>query len=1803
LLSQKPKPEMISSLRKLARPWAIVFILANLLNVLAPTISWALTSGPTAPEYTGFTNWNSIDNVNLFTGDFTYNLPLLEVKDSGGDVGYPLSISYDAGVKTNQESSWVGLGFNLNVGAINRSVSGIPDDYLKAPYSVHDTWEGGNQYKEGFGIPITGLGLWVETNWSTHSPSKLYDFAASLGPFAVDTRDRSVGINFNFSQKVSEGGKRAFELNFSPRLMVEIGKNSSGNVGITSNGFTSSTYSPHSNKADKVSTQTVEENNYIFYEYKKTRYWIDETDSSFVTGSLNGFHLQYPVESNHGFDKHISGEIIANVDLDNNPRIVRNNNELMAGPSFPDYDNYIVTANGMSGSIQPLLLENSSLFDRQKNNMSTNSGRLFNLKYNILKNFSKRPGFRFLNDFSNSFRAQNVENFNLDKNPLLVKLDFANHPLGYTPLLTDDKGFNMEKLLVAGSSHIDYYENQETDNSAGFIKHARGNQGNFLHGKNVSNQIGGFSITRSDGKTYHYSLPVYAYNETRVFTKYDRQNKKTEREIKNTQPYAYTWLLTAITGSDFVDRNNNKIPDESDWGEWTSFVYGAWSESFSYRSPGEGTLKEIDGSEVYSYGQKQLYYLDAVYSRTNTALFVKSIRKDAKSVTSLTNGGYDPIGADYPQSSLALDKIIYCKNIDLKNYGNSVIESLNTLGNVFNKVDITNKSGIITLNNYDVWKNDLKNKCERAIKFNYDYSLCPNTPNSYLVYFENFVGHTGPKEGKLTLKSIEFFGKGESELTPPVTFDYSGSPNPQYQKDAYDVWGFYKSDYTASKNELARLPSSSNAMDATAWSLTRIGLPLGSNIDIEYKPKYYDDVVLGNQRILNVLPKTGFIFDNSPIEYVTQNHPNDYLGGHAKFIKLYIREPDVSKILQSSLRVGDFVEITSLASYYNNQILLNDKPVSGFLRVEELGSNYVKVTDPNRVFINYENQSSRHIHYFSFIKIPNTDTFGGGVRASSITFSDLSTEFKSKLQYEFSEGLTSYEPIGFELLHSNVDSKEMTESIPSPSNVEIFRRAYFKIFDRLVHILPELPSPAVNYGKCVLRNFINSNETESYEEYSFSQFTNNSIYPDPVENYSYNIIEDNGGSHESRTLKIKDFTSQIGQLISHKRFDINNRLIYSKINEYSSDASLYSHQGRLEEVHHEHRIIDVLDGGADINFATVSIRSRYPSIPVQTTSMDVKGNITEFNRNLKFDFYTGEPTSVLSEDGHGNTYVVETVPAYSIPVYSGMTEPQVTSGFSGMGLKVRNPKNKNMLTQSAANYSYKVNSDYKTNPVDANKLALVSASAQTWSDETYVLGADNLKQAGIWRQKSSFRFIGGDQNVSLAANSDGLQPMTSFAPYSNWSSHQEQTGWEKNAEITLYDYFSHALEAFDINGKYAATIMSQDQTRVIGTAANAQYDQIGYSGAEEQPKIGSFISQYELGNNIFLATSNGATWVQEKAHTGVTSLRAAPGQQAFLFSTGNSQCNTYRASVWSSQPDGKIKYHVDGGAAQTPVVKNTGKAGDWYLLEADISGVSGYDNVRIWCEGGSSSQTYFDDFRIHPYQAAMTSYVYNNWGELTHILDNNNLYTEYKYDEMGRLKETYKESFQAGYGNQGVVKVSEFKINYGVLNPMMTSITATSVGATGSVTPVGNTSVELGKDKSFNFIEYCSGSFLEKIFIDNKQVPYYFSTPSNLTLYDGTEVNITGKTVAFKKIKSPHTLRGEFYEYPNNGFVRCEVFVNSNGTYCNTGRFVYGDLDACGLEINVQLAASRSEIPAWLLPLAPDSCPLSNSQECTGLQN
>ncbi|HXU25633.1 MAG TPA: hypothetical protein VN698_00260, partial [Bacteroidia bacterium] len=202
------------------RVFAIKLLLVILFQVGFPTYTFALSGGPSQPEVESFTPVGTSDMVDVFSGDFSYNIPLLDVD------GYPINIAYKSGVSMDQEASWVGLGWNVNPGVINRSMRGIPDDF-KGDQITHKINLKANQTFgltvganfEFIGFPFIGLGYSVGVKYNTYNGigvEQSIDISISSGkegkgPLSGDlgitsSSDNGLSINpsVSFSAKVGK---------------------------------------------------------------------------------------------------------------------------------------------------------------------------------------------------------------------------------------------------------------------------------------------------------------------------------------------------------------------------------------------------------------------------------------------------------------------------------------------------------------------------------------------------------------------------------------------------------------------------------------------------------------------------------------------------------------------------------------------------------------------------------------------------------------------------------------------------------------------------------------------------------------------------------------------------------------------------------------------------------------------------------------------------------------------------------------------------------------------------------------------------------------------------------------------------------------------------------------------------------------------------------------------------------------------------------------------------------------------------------------------------------------------------------------------------------------------------------------------------------------------------------------------------------------------------------------------------------------------------------------------------------------
>jgi hypothetical protein len=201
-----------------------VYLLLNLVTELVfPIAAHALTSGPSQPEVQSFEPVGTSDMVDLFTGDFNYNIPLFELPGPNG--GYPFNIAYHSGIGMDQEASWVGLGWNLNPGAIVRNMRGLPDDFngqkISRRQDIKDNHTMGLGYiwnSELAGADLEKLPIQFSSMLAIYY-NNFKGVGYSLSPgFSLNHRSWDSKFNFNLSIDSQEGVGVSTQISHSNEL-------------------------------------------------------------------------------------------------------------------------------------------------------------------------------------------------------------------------------------------------------------------------------------------------------------------------------------------------------------------------------------------------------------------------------------------------------------------------------------------------------------------------------------------------------------------------------------------------------------------------------------------------------------------------------------------------------------------------------------------------------------------------------------------------------------------------------------------------------------------------------------------------------------------------------------------------------------------------------------------------------------------------------------------------------------------------------------------------------------------------------------------------------------------------------------------------------------------------------------------------------------------------------------------------------------------------------------------------------------------------------------------------------------------------------------------------------------------------------------------------------------------------------------------------------------------------------------------------------------------------------------------------
>lgn len=196
--------------------------------------------GPGQPEMQAFQSVGANNMVDLFTGDFSYSIPLMDVG------GYPIGLSYRAGASMDQEASWVGLGWNINPGTITRNMRGLPDDFngkdsITKELNTKKKWTAG--VNVGFNAEIFGRQLKHPLNLEIYydnytGPGYSASISPSLsaGKFALGDKTEgigSIGLDVSFDSKSGFNVNGSYDVKL--KNIVEGNIFGTGSIGLNYN--------------------------------------------------------------------------------------------------------------------------------------------------------------------------------------------------------------------------------------------------------------------------------------------------------------------------------------------------------------------------------------------------------------------------------------------------------------------------------------------------------------------------------------------------------------------------------------------------------------------------------------------------------------------------------------------------------------------------------------------------------------------------------------------------------------------------------------------------------------------------------------------------------------------------------------------------------------------------------------------------------------------------------------------------------------------------------------------------------------------------------------------------------------------------------------------------------------------------------------------------------------------------------------------------------------------------------------------------------------------------------------------------------------------------------------------------------------------------------------------------------------------------------------------------------------------------------------------------------------------------------
>jgi len=1001
-----------------------------ILQIVQPTAMWALTGGPKQPEFNSFTPIGTSDMVDLASGDFNYNIPIMDVG------GYPLNLSYQSGVTMDQEASWVGLGWNLNVGQINRNVRGIPDDFKGDEIEYTDELKenktigvAGNFNAAIFGFDPLTLGVGLGLDWNNYTGNSI-NF--SIGPSFQLNKNISVGFNLNGS--AANGASVSPNIGISASLgeIEGIATSLGSSVGVTYNSrqglssfnmsaslkgelkgtFIKGSKSVGTNASISFAKPTYTPSKRVSYENSSFSFsfaagleGIGIEPQGQLTGYVSTQKIKNPFRKVKAFGYEHTDFATTEDVIDfnrENDRTISLNTNVLASTNYT-YDLYSIQGQGISGQFRPHRSQVGFVYDNFVSDHGDADaiggeigvGNLFHggLDFTKTKTSSSTGLWEQNNKSLNRLREKYNDNSPAYEKTYFKSVGQLDVDIESMDILTKKLGGEKAiNLGVEGNGKLkSNYQYETLGSNRAVIKHQISSNNNEVIKRNnrakrnqsiqkltfdqarerldkfieyrddissirKGHHTAGFKVLQPDGANYIYGFSVY--NAKKVEASFDvsgerqssldkrngvintsvkKANNQSDRFLNKieTPAYPHTYLLTSVLSTDYEDINNNG-PDDEDLGSYTKFTYSKgnngslykWRVPYDYRystyNKGLESLKN-DQKANYLYGEKELYYVNTIETKTHIAIFDLSDRE------------FDGFGAQAENS-----------------------REFNGLSNVQREKGKQKKIDSIRLYSKPDYLKSLENPSHKAkpIKvahFNYSNDLCKGVNND-----PNFNGVNG--KGKLTLKKVWFtYQNSNMGQYTPYEFEYYNETNADalsYHIKSYDIWGNYKpftSDNTSNIGPHGTLTAaefpyvnqenrSLQNTYASAWTLKTVNLPSGGKIDLELEADSYNYVQ--DKKAMRMFKILGV--GNTPTPNSTQLYDSKIDGASHVYIPLDEEDKNNNSFDVNQFRaryIGDNIE---KPIYFRFMVNMSKRRsgskydyITGYLKIHKQGTIHI----------------------------------------------------------------------------------------------------------------------------------------------------------------------------------------------------------------------------------------------------------------------------------------------------------------------------------------------------------------------------------------------------------------------------------------------------------------------------------------------------------------------------------------------------------------------------------------------------------------------------------------------------------------------------------------------------------------------------------------------------------------------------------------------------------------------------------------------------------------------------------------------